>query len=245
MRRLGRKLVPMTFVVILFFFGFLPEAVGQDVGVGWIVSPPDTIPCGTWVPVSAVVCNFGNSQQTFAVQATIDSSGGNVYTNSTLVNSLAPHECTIASFPDWPVPSPDGINSNVTIYTTLISDTNSSNDTQNKNVYAQCPTGIEEDIGNEKLKMKNFQFFQAQPNPFTHSTVIRYSFLMPSHITLQIINIAGQLVKTIVDERKEPGIYSIQWDGKDSMNREVKSGVYFYRLQIRDFTSTKKLVVVR
>ena len=70
---------------------------------------------------------------------------------------------------------------------------------------------------------------------------------------LKIYNILGQEVRTLVDEVKEPGYYTVTWDGKDSDGRQAASGVYFYRLTAsgiyrdnqEDFTVTKRMVLIR
>ncbi len=79
------------------------------------------------------------------------------------------------------------------------------------------------------------QMFQNYPNPFSSSTTIRYS--LPSAVSgrltavdLSVYDLAGRLVRTLVDGPQETGFYSVVWDGRDSSGRSVASGVYFYRL---------------
>jgi flagellar hook assembly protein FlgD len=62
---------------------------------------------------------------------------------------------------------------------------------------------------------------------------------------LKIYNIAGQLVKTLVDEKQIPNYYAKIWDGKNDIGKEVTSGVYFYKLSAGEFQQTKKLVILR
>ena len=52
-------------------------------------------------------------------------------------------------------------------------------------------------------------------------------------------------MKPLVNEEKLPGNYNIIWDGKDNSGREVSSGIYFYQLKTKDYTDTKKMVLVR
>ena len=89
---------------------------------------------------------------------------------------------------------------------------------------------------------------QNYPNPFNPVTDIRYQIVdcrFPIHTTLKIYNLLGQEVRVLVDEVKEPGYYSVIWDGKDESGLEVGSGVYFYRLAAGDFTEAKRMVLVR
>ena len=71
------------------------------------------------------------------------------------------------------------------------------------------------------------------------------SALFAIRTTLNIYNILGQEIRTLVDEPKDAGYYTVTWDGKDSQGQNVSSGVYFYRLQAGDFMKTKKMVLMR
>jgi hypothetical protein len=89
---------------------------------------------------------------------------------------------------------------------------------------------------------------QNHPNPFNPVTSIQYSVYggqKPVHATLRVFNIIGQLVRTLVDEEKLPGAYSVTWDGKDERGNDVSSGVYFYQLRAREQTETKKMVLLK
>ncbi len=97
-----------------------------------------------------------------------------------------------------------------------------------------------------------FALGQNYPNPFNLSTTIPFQAgslelgaMRPIHITLKIYNIQGQLVKTLVDEDKSPGSYSIIWDGKDNSGKEVSSGIYFYQLKAGSFKDCKKLLLIK
>ncbi|MEW6686245.1 MAG: C25 family cysteine peptidase [Candidatus Edwardsbacteria bacterium] len=97
-------------------------------------------------------------------------------------------------------------------------------------------------IGHQPLV---FSLSQNYPNPFSQSSAISYQLPVSAHITLKIYNIAGQLVKTLVNEYKSPGVYSVKWDGKDRDGEAVANGVYFYRLTSGDFTATRKMTIIR
>ena len=87
---------------------------------------------------------------------------------------------------------------------------------------------------------KDFLLSQNQPNPFYRSTMITYSLPTANHVTLGVYDIAGRLVAILVDERQQPGAYEVCWGAE---NRA--SGIYFYRLRARDFTDSKKMIVLR
>jgi hypothetical protein len=85
------------------------------------------------------------------------------------------------------------------------------------------------------------------PNPFNPVTTIRYTIAKPSHVTLRIYNIAGQLVRTVVDEVQTPRPegFVVEWDGTTDKGSKVASGVYLYRLQAGDFDETRKMVLLK
>jgi hypothetical protein len=88
---------------------------------------------------------------------------------------------------------------------------------------------------------------QNYPNPFNPTTTIRYSIKEVAHVTLKIYNVAGQLVRTLVNERQNPKQegYSVHWNGRTGSGQPVSSGVYFYRLKAGDFEKTRKMVLMK
>ena len=65
------------------------------------------------------------------------------------------------------------------------------------------------------------------------------------HVTINIYNSNGQLVKTLIDRNEQPGHHTVTWQGDDEYGRDVSSGVYFYRMKSKDLTETKRLVLLR
>ena len=95
---------------------------------------------------------------------------------------------------------------------------------------------------------KEFKLSQSYPNPFNPVAVIEFTIgnEQPySRITLKIFNITGQLVRTLVDEEKTPGTYTVTWDGKNNSNEEVASGVYFYELKSNNLRESKRMVLIK
>ena len=86
---------------------------------------------------------------------------------------------------------------------------------------------------------------QNYPNPFNPGTTIAFDLPLASHITLQIYDVLGREVKTLVDERKPAGRYTVQWDGTNHAGKPVTSGVYLYHLQAGQFEQTRKMLLVR
>lgn len=89
------------------------------------------------------------------------------------------------------------------------------------------------------------QLYQNYPNPFNPSTNIRFDILTQTHIRLQVFNTLGILVKTLLDEMKDAGSYLITWNGKDSFENRVSSGIYFFRLLSRNYTQTQKAMLLQ
>jgi hypothetical protein len=86
---------------------------------------------------------------------------------------------------------------------------------------------------------------QNFPNPFNPFTRIRYQIAKPGRVSLRIYNVAGQLVRTLVDRTKRPGYYEEVWKGDNDGGRTVASGVYFYRLETPGYSRSLKMVILR
>jgi len=92
----------------------------------------------------------------------------------------------------------------------------------------------------------NLMLYQNFPNPFNPVTTIRYYLPEKGRVTLDIYDIRGGLIVNLVNsETQEPGYHSIEWNGRDAANRNVASGVYFYRLKAGKETISKKLVLLK
>ncbi len=92
---------------------------------------------------------------------------------------------------------------------------------------------------------KTYDLAQNYPNPFNPSTEIHFALPEDAKITLKIYNIAGELVKTLVDERKAAGNYSMTWNGTNDKGRSVAAGVYFYQIETGKFNKTKKMLLLK
>jgi hypothetical protein len=85
-----------------------------------------------------------------------------------------------------------------------------------------------------------FALRQNYPNPFNASTVLNFSIIQPGHVKLNIYNVLGQHVVTLVDGHYEAGRYSVTWDAGD-----MPSGVYFARLQTDEETANRKMMLLK
>ncbi len=92
---------------------------------------------------------------------------------------------------------------------------------------------------------REYGLSQNYPNPFNPTTSIRYQLPKPGKVTLEVYNIYGQLVQTLVDQVKEAGFHTIEWNGRDERGLQVSSGVYYYRVLVDGFTTTKKMALIK
>jgi hypothetical protein len=85
---------------------------------------------------------------------------------------------------------------------------------------------------------------QNSPNPCMASTLIRFEIARTAHASLRIYDARGRLVRTLVDQQRQPGRYTITWDGSNSSGKRVAGGVYFYTMQAGGFSATRKMIVI-
>ena len=83
------------------------------------------------------------------------------------------------------------------------------------------------------------------PNPFNPKTSINFAIEKSTDVKLEIFNIKGQKVKTLVNEFVEAGNHSIEWNGNNSNNKKSVSGVYFYKLSTPDYSDIKKMILLK
>ncbi len=85
-----------------------------------------------------------------------------------------------------------------------------------------------------------YSLSQNYPNPFNPLTQIEYSIPRPGWVRLEVYNILGEKVATLVDREQQPGNYRIGWDARD-----LRSGIYFCRMQAGSFTFTRRMVLLK
>jgi hypothetical protein len=92
----------------------------------------------------------------------------------------------------------------------------------------------------ENIIPDNFELSQNYPNPFNPSTTIRYSVPSRSTVVLKIYDILGGEVSTLVNEDKDVGIYSVNFN-----TSQLASGIYLFRIQAGTFVETKKMILIK
>lgn len=92
---------------------------------------------------------------------------------------------------------------------------------------------------------KYFKLTQNYPNPFNSQTNIEYNIPVYSRVRMEVFNILGQKIRTLLDEEKSPGSYVINWNGKNDFNNSVDSGIYFVKLSSESYSNTKKMILLK
>lgn len=99
------------------------------------------------------------------------------------------------------------------------------------------------DKENENLTLHS-QLYQNYPNPFNSQTKIIFQLNKTSVVTIEIYNILGQKIITLLDQVKSPGEYSVNWNGKTQSGLQANSGIYFLRMKAGDYISVKKAALL-
>jgi len=96
----------------------------------------------------------------------------------------------------------------------------------------------------EYLPAVSTELIGNYPNPFNPETTIAYSIKDRCKVRLEVYNLKGQLVRTLVNEEKANGHYKAVFNAKDEKGNTLSSGIYFYRLQAGNYISTRKMLLM-
>lgn len=113
---------------------------------------------------------------------------------------------------------------------------NSWNWAPNKIVTVTSTTGV----GNDTKIPTQFRVEQNYPNPFNPVTNFKFSIGQTSNVNLKIFNSLGEQVAVLLDEQRQPGEYSVSWNGSS-----LSSGIYFYQFTAGDFKHVKKMILMK
>jgi hypothetical protein len=83
------------------------------------------------------------------------------------------------------------------------------------------------------------------PNPFNPITMITFNLPSDSHVQIEIFNIRGQKISTLVNEEFQSGFHQIEWDGTNDLGQAVSSGIYLYRITAGEHTTTQKMLLMK
>jgi len=89
---------------------------------------------------------------------------------------------------------------------------------------------------------KEFSLSQNYPNPFNPSTTIKFGLPKTSNVKLELFNILGEKIATLIDKEMEAGYHNYQFS---IVNYQLTSGIYLYKLQAGSFVQTKKMMLLK
>lgn len=98
---------------------------------------------------------------------------------------------------------------------------------------------------NENFSVVKWSLAQNYPNPFNTDTKIQYQVMNKSLVRIEIFSINGKLVKTLLNEEKNPGNYYCTWNGTDNENQSIASGIYLYRMTGDGFQNTRRMIYLK
>lgn len=90
-----------------------------------------------------------------------------------------------------------------------------------------------------------YELSQNYPNPFNPVTQIRFQLPEPTQVRLEVYNLLGQCIRTLVQEKLNPGTHLVLWDGRNENGQPVASGIYFYHIRTEKFRQTKRMLLLK
>jgi hypothetical protein len=90
-----------------------------------------------------------------------------------------------------------------------------------------------------------YALHQNSPNPFNPTTTIVYALPEPAHVSMELFNIHGEKVFSLVDSHQNPGYYTVQWDGRDDLGRPVSDGLYLCRFYTGVYSRTMRMLLLK
>ena len=127
----------------------------------------------------------------------------------------------------------------------FVSKTDSSYTPQFRKGYLNNSISTDITSGSDLPLPTEFHLAQNHPNPFNPSTDISFSLPRKSRVRLEIYNLLGQQVRSLLDDELMSGQHTITFDGRDNDGQAIASGVYFYRIKTADDVRTRKMVMIK
>ena len=103
--------------------------------------------------------------------------------------------------------------------------------------------GVEQAAG--EMIPSSYGLMQNYPNPFNPATTIEFSLPVQTNVSLKVYDVIGREVAELIHGQMRAGTFRFRWDGRNSANSSVASGVYFYRLTAGSFVETKRMLLLR
>ncbi|GEM_PF-253765 len=101
------------------------------------------------------------------------------------------------------------------------------------------------DVNSEEAIPTSFALYQNYPNPFNPSTTIKFAVPNTAQVAIDIYDLNGQKIASIMNEEKSAGYYTVSWNGKNNSGAEVTSGIYFYSIRAGNFSEVRKMLLLK
>jgi hypothetical protein len=136
----------------------------------------------------------------------------------------------------------DNSNQRLTLQTTQI---RTGNELVNSNRTWYSYEGLELSTETDDRIPLEFSLNQNFPNPFNPNTTISFDLANDSHVLINIYDMTGKIIRTLVDHNMKSGQKMIDWNGKDDDGKSVSGGLYLYNLNTDNYSQTRKMVLIK
>ena len=106
-------------------------------------------------------------------------------------------------------------------------------------------TGINTSASSDKKTQIKFELKQNYPNPFNPTTQIEFVINESNNVSIDIYNINGELIKNLLNEYLNQGNHQVSWNGTSNNGQRVSSGAYFYKLNVGNVSTVKKMIILK
>jgi hypothetical protein len=213
----------------------------HDVGITGLDLPTDLIDPNTPVNPKATVKNFRTYAEEFPVECTIDD--GSAYADTQTVK-LGDGEEKSVLFKEW---SAVGGGHTVVVRTLHPMDAFPENNAQSGGigVYGMIDKDTTRSVVEPITPPKAFEFAPCRPNPSGRTVSLSYALPIGTSVSLKVYDVAGNLVKRLVEGYEPAGVRQLVWDGMDTVGKSVHSGVYFIRFETPNYQANQKIILIR
>ena len=97
----------------------------------------------------------------------------------------------------------------------------------------------------DKVLPQKYILYQNYPNPFNPITSIKYDLPRETPVTIEIYNIIGNKITTLIDKNMDAGSHIVRWNSTDNNGAKIPSGIYFYHIKTNEFIKTKKMIILK
>jgi hypothetical protein len=115
----------------------------------------------------------------------------------------------------------------------------------NRSPFTQPVSAILLSTDQKSLFPEAYTLHQNYPNPFNPTTLIRYDLALSEYVSINIYDLMGHKIKSLVNTNQDPGYRSISWNATNDLGQPVSAGMYIYTIQAGQFRQTKKMVLLK